>query len=325
MVVQGPLLSALFTMSEFVNLDCLYIWELDLTKEHWAIMRGPLTRSVTKLKLLNLHSCTVSSFLRFLNSFGCLTELVVEFNYYRSLSHDGQILPPPRPAPNRVLKCLNPEVIPGVGKLIEWYIREGCFLAILRKLVLRWHYSSTEKGTLYLQSDGHMALLRHCAETLEDLTISISPPDFPRDETSSTSAGTLVHIARVHDSIVILPSLPNLRRIWWGWSGEARWAKVYCLNLLAIVAKQLGLITSPCKIIEMRFSISDLGGLEEAKGQCRLIDEVLTGVNFPELRHVKLFHRLGGEHFSSESLYHGQLSEYFPILQSCGLLELVEK
>ena len=75
----------------------------------------------------------------------------------------------------------------------------------------------------------------------------------------------------------------------------------------------------------LRFRTDRLGGLEEAKGQCKLIDEVLTGDNFPELRRVKLFHGLGGEHFSSESLYHGQLSEYFPILQSCGLLEVVEK
>ena len=41
---------------------CLFIQHLDLTKEHSLLTRAPVSRSVTKLHLVNVHSCAVSNF-----------------------------------------------------------------------------------------------------------------------------------------------------------------------------------------------------------------------------------------------------------------------
>ena len=178
-------ISALFTMSKFVNLKHLRVWALDLTKEHWAITRGPLARSVTNLELLYAYPCTVSTFLRFLNSFNSLIRLRVELNINEGLTNNGQILPPPRPTPNRSLKHLNLDLVSGVAKLIDWYIREGCFLTRLKKLILRWHPNpDPAKGFLY--SDGHMALLNDCTDTLEDLTFWICFKEPPSPNELST-------------------------------------------------------------------------------------------------------------------------------------------
>ena len=162
--------SALFVEPTLQNLTSFCIKGMDLTKEHSLIMRGPLARSVTHLELWRMYPCPVSSLLRFLNSFHSLTDLVISFRGLLPLPHTGQIPPRPHPIPSRSLKTLSLGVVPGVGKLIDWYIREGYFLASLKKLQLSWEY--------YLgQHDIHFevpALLPHqCMDTLEELTLSM--------------------------------------------------------------------------------------------------------------------------------------------------------
>ena len=163
--------SALFVQPTLQKLTVLELEELDLTKEHSLIMRGPLARSVTDLRLLQLHSCPVSNLLRFLNSFHSLAYLDVDLSDPYLLSHTGQILPRPRPIASRSLKTLSLWVDPGVGKLIEWYIREGYFLASLKKLELSWVSSSIEDG---MHFEVPASLLRQCMDTLEDLTFDMS-------------------------------------------------------------------------------------------------------------------------------------------------------
>ena len=66
---------------------------------------------------------------------------------------------------------------PGVGKLIEWYIREGYFLANLEKLELSWvpHYSDPGADDADdVSFEVPASLLRQCMDTLEDLTFDIS-------------------------------------------------------------------------------------------------------------------------------------------------------
>ena len=161
-------ISAFFIESKFKNLRFLALSFLDLANEHVLITRGPLSHSVTELRLWDLHSCTVSGLLRFLNSFHSLSDLDISFRGL--LPHTGQILPRPHPIPSRSLKTLSLGVVPGVGKVIDWYIREGYFLASLKKLQLSWEY--------YLgQHEIHFevpALLPHqCMDTLEELTLSV--------------------------------------------------------------------------------------------------------------------------------------------------------
>ena len=83
------------------------------------------------------------------------------------------------------------------------------------------------------------------------------------------------------------------------------------ITVLYIAATQLSSIDSPCKVEEVKFAIWDEeGGYEQVKDHCKIIDEVLTGDNFPSLRRVQLFRMIP--------------FECFPILQSRGLLESVD-
>ena len=179
-------LSTLFTISHLRHLEGLTVYNLDLTKEHSVITRGPLSRSVTKLILSGLRSCPVSNLLRFLNSFLSLTDLSLFFNPSTSLSDSGQILPRPRSIPARSLKELRLRVLPGVDRLIEWYVLERCFLASLRGLRIEWWFNPPMTKH-YPRLIAPVALLGHCADTLEELTLSTTLSEGPIvDEISST-------------------------------------------------------------------------------------------------------------------------------------------
>ena len=144
-----------------------------------------------------------------------------------------------------------------------------------------------------------MSLLYHCANALEEMTLIVPPPK----EIPTTDGGMSTHASLIHDSIDMLPSLPNLRRICWGWVYPA--SQSYFV--WAIAAKQLCSLTSPCKITEIRFRIPSLEYLEEAKDHIPTIDKVLTGDNFPSLSRVQLPESISFDNF--------------PILKSRGLLE----
>ena len=148
-----------------------------------------------------------------------------------------------------------------------------------------------------------MTLLDHCANTLEEITLDIPQPE----EILTTDGSTSTYTSRIHDSIDMLPSLPNLRKICWGWTSSTSPAALQSHFVWAIATKQLCSLTSPCKITEVGFCIPSLGDLEKAKDHFTTIDKVLTGNKFPSLTRVKLLERI--------------YFDYFPILKSHRLLE----
>ena len=75
-----------------------------------------------------------------------------------------------------------------------------------------------------------------------------------------------------------------------------------------VAATQLSLIHSPCQIAEVHLDISCLN--EEVQDHCTAIDEALATDNFPSLRRVLL-------HYNTPY-------DYFPSLQSRGILEVFE-
>ena len=170
-VVSGTPISALFAMSRFEELKYLEIMGLNLTNEHSVITRGPLARSVTRLQLQSLFSCTVSTLLRFLNSFKCLIDLSIHHVRDAHLKHNGQSIPMLPPKKSRSLEYLRFSVVPGISKLIEWYIHKGFFLASLKTLFFDWElHSPPEKDAIHCM----LSLLDHCTNTLEDLTLWIN-------------------------------------------------------------------------------------------------------------------------------------------------------
>ena len=79
-------------------------------------------------------------------------------------------MPPLHPIPTRSLQDFELDVAQGIGKLIEWYVREGHFLRSLKSLTLFWR--------LPREGDAHFevpaSLLRQCMGTLEDLVLLMS-------------------------------------------------------------------------------------------------------------------------------------------------------
>ena len=96
-----------------------------------------------------------------------------------------------------------------------------------------------------------------------------------------------------------LSSLRNIRTIKW---------KGNYSNIFHIAGIQLSSILSPCKITEISL-IAQEEGYEKVDHHCKLIDEVLTGDNFPFPQRVQLLKDIP--------------FDYFPTLQSEGLLEAV--
>ena len=222
----------------------------------------------------------------------------MDFSDKVNFRYNGQVLPPPRPASNCFLKDLRVHVVPGLNRWINWYIHEGYFLSRIQKLSLTWWPRSGDT----LCSEGRMSLLDHCANTLGDMTLNI-----PESENILTTGGdTPTPVIHAHNSIDMLPSLPNLRRICWWWAGEitvyGQWHVVW-----AIAAKQLRSVHSPCKITEVQIGVPSLVDLEKAKDHFMTIDKVLTSDKFPSLSRVKLPKRISFDNF--------------PILKSRGLLE----
>ena len=265
-------------------------------------MRGPLSHSVTELRLWSLCSCTVSGFLRFLNSFRSLLDLLLRHDIPSFLRNSGQILPPPYPLPSRSLMSLYLEVAPGVDKLIEWYIREGSFLARIKMLNLSWDIEA-EGGIHFgvLKS-----LLHHCMGSLEDLTLTVfsSVNEGPLMEkiADNSMLSHIHHASRTNDTPVVLSSLPNLRRMK-SWCGHS--------SVFQIASTQLCSIREPCKIEDIILVVSltiEAKDYEKSRNYCKRIDEALTSDNFPSLRSVQLFREIP--------------FDYFPTLQSRKLLRV---
>ena len=101
--------------------------------------------------------------------------------------------------------------------------------------------------------------------------------------------------------IVVLSTLPKLRRITWKNSAS--------LALFQVAATQLGSISSPCESVEEVAFVACACReyFLERKDTFKPIDEALTSGNFPSLRRVRLYKDIP--------------FDCFPILQSRGLLE----
>ena len=98
--------------------------------------------------------------------------------------------------------------------------------------------------------------------------------------------------------LVVLSSLPNLRKLEWKCSS------------FQIAAAQISSVCEPCKTIEeVHLGISHImiEVDEQEKDYCTVIDKALAGDNFPSLRLVILNKNI--------------LWDYFPILKSRNLLE----
>ena len=148
-----------------------------------------------------------------------------------------------------------------------------------------------------------MPLLDHCANTLEEMTLIVPLPK----QIPTTDGGVSTHTSLSHDSIDMLPSLPNTRRICWGRVPTLLGERAKSYFVWAIAAKQLCSLTSPWKIAEVKFRMPSLEDLEKAKDHITTIDKVLTGDNFPSLSRVQLPESISFDNF--------------PILKSRGLLE----
>ena len=96
---------------------------------------------------------------------------MVGFNS-EELEHKGQILPHPRPIPSRFLTNLNISVVRGLERLVQWYIREGCYLSNLKKPELERRFVPPLPED-HSCPDCPMSLLEHCADTLEHLTLQL--------------------------------------------------------------------------------------------------------------------------------------------------------
>ena len=85
----------------------------------------------------------------------------------------------------------------------------------------------------------------------------------------------------INPYLVRLDSFPNLTRLTYG---------SYGIDLvLPYATRQLGAITSECKLVEVAFDIS-LHDIEDQldPDMCRVIDDALTGSKFPSLESVYL-------------------------------------
>ena len=100
--------------------------------------------------------------------------------------------------PRHSLMDLRLQVIPGLDKLIAWYIREGNFLASLKKLGLAWHlHPPFAEGRPHFNEP--MSLLGHCRNTLNDLTLSTSLDGGPIiNEISDTGNLQYTHLCDPH-------------------------------------------------------------------------------------------------------------------------------
>lgn len=124
-------------------------------------------------------------------------------------------------------------------------------------------------------------------------------------------SGVFIHGIWFNSLIVMLSSLPNIRRLTWG-CREMQiegWEYSYS-RVFHLAAAQLSSISSPCQIIEVTFHPVSMTGYEKAEDHCKIIDEVLTSDNFPSLRRVLLLEQIS--------------FDYFPLLQSRKLLGLTK-
>ena len=166
------LLSSFAIQHLLTNMVYLEIEGLNLTQEHYCLHRAPLFRSVQHLSLNYLPSSQLSQLVRFINSFPSLSDLQVSFLKEQSISHRGQILPKQFHTVTRSLARLVLDLVPGISRLICWFLKAGALLTYLKDLTLCIDKFSTESDyRSVLEPVGE--LFRHCSSSLESLQVDI--------------------------------------------------------------------------------------------------------------------------------------------------------
>ena len=163
--------SALFIPHRLMNLKTLRLWRFDLSRQHPYIFRAIAPRTILHLHLNFLKLCKVTQLIRFINTFHSLTSLKLHFNSY-ILETDDQILSSPRAIPGRSLTSLDLWLVPGCSIWVDWYIREGAFLANLQDLGMHF-YGRDDNSGFSPCIEGAEDLLDHCSQTIMDLTVDI--------------------------------------------------------------------------------------------------------------------------------------------------------
>lgn len=273
-------ISALLVSWKWENLTYLQFIILDLSRQHVLCARATLPWTVRVLHIHQLYKGTVSRLLRFLNCFHSLENLYMFIGHQTELESNGEVLPPPKTKHNRSLTSLDIGITPGVNKLIHWYLREGVFLHTLRNLIVKLHLVP-EGPDFQVYCDGLKALLDHCTDTLEHLGIALG---YEKKMDEFVDICMLCYLTarstyEANESLVKPLSFPKLRKL--------TWSGCNITALFHFAAKQLATVSSPTKITEILFLI-DLEDYEPVRETCRVIDEVLTGDNFPLLREVQL-------------------------------------
>ena len=146
---------------------------LDLTREHVYLSRALLPHAVKHLGLFNLPKCKLSQLVHFLNPFHSLTsfELGFDANDADCLEYSGQLLPPPCTAYSRTLTSLELELIPGVGKFLDWCLKAETFLSYLEELILLCRNKDDSKFRASLEGVG--LLLSRCSRSVGELTLKL--------------------------------------------------------------------------------------------------------------------------------------------------------
>ena len=128
---QEGTLSALFIETRMKNLTHLEIHNASF-EEKSLLSRALLLRSVQHLTLRSFVGCTVACLIRITKACPQLSVLKI----YSDLDDPGQILPQPRSLHKYPLVYLYLCYDPNASRFIDWYIREGTFLANLTELSL---------------------------------------------------------------------------------------------------------------------------------------------------------------------------------------------
>ena len=203
---KTPSISFFAIRHQLSKLTFLQINGFDFTREHAWLCRSPLFRSVRALRLYTLQICQLSQLIRFINCFHSLASLEIDFDFYQ-LEHKGQILPKPSGTETRSLKWLKIELIPGVSRLIDWFLTEESCLSQLNGLLLYIRMIKDEAtfGSCFEGLDG---LLESCRNSIENFTLRLE--SVPMVESVSDIGQHISSSANLRGLLICVPSSTRL-------------------------------------------------------------------------------------------------------------------
>ena len=166
-------MSAFCMANNLQNLEFLHLVEFDLTREHPSIFKVPLLRPVKHLHLLDIRKCSLSQLVRFINMFHSLSSMILRFQL-DTLEHHEEILPKPSRVQGRSLAQLDIHLIPGIGKFLDWCMKEEMLLVNIRKLVLRCYLDGPVVCSCFQEAG---SLLQACKASVTELHLDFRTED----------------------------------------------------------------------------------------------------------------------------------------------------